>query len=108
MTGISRREGAKSYERARFRRERDNLPLFVRIVVFGLVLACRLDVLSRVDQVAVRNHGMMGGLFKLSRAVVFRGAALVLRGMLEKFRGFQVMINAFLRHDLRITSGTIC
>ena len=77
----------------------------MRIVVFRLVLAGPFDVLHRVDQVAVRNHGMMGRFFKFSGCVVFGGAALVLSSVLQKFGGFQVMIDALLRHVFRITNG---
>jgi hypothetical protein len=46
--------------------------------------------------VAVGNHGMMGRFFEFSAAVVFGGAALVFRGVLQEFRGFQMMIHALL------------
>jgi hypothetical protein len=77
----------------------------VQIVALRLVLAGSLDMLDRMDQVAVRNHGMMGRFFKFSGRVVLGSAALVLRRMLQKFGGFQVMINALLRHVIRITNG---
>jgi hypothetical protein len=95
MTAISIRLGEKSYERARFAGER---ALFVRIVVFSLVFAGPFDVLDCMDQMAVGNHGVMGGLLEFSRAVILGGAALMLGGMLEQFGGFQMMIDAFLRH----------
>lgn len=102
MRAFAIRGGRKSCERARFAGER---ALFVRIVVFGLVLAGPFHVLDRVDQVAVGNHRMVGGLFKLSRPVVFGGAALVFRGMFEQFRGLQMMIDSLLRHVFRITNA---
>jgi hypothetical protein len=102
MTAISIRVGKKSYERARFAGERT---LFVRIVVFGLVFAGPFNVLHCMDQVAVRNHGMMGGLLEFTGAVIFSGAALVLGGMLEQFGGFQMMIDAFLGHVFRIANA---
>jgi hypothetical protein len=37
--------------------------------------------------------------------VVLGGAPLVLRCMLQKFGGFQVMINALLRHLFRLTKS---
>jgi hypothetical protein len=77
----------------------------VRIVAFRLVLAGAFDVLHGMDQVTVRNHRMMSRLLKLSSAVVLRCAALMLRGMLQKFRRFQMMINARLRHVFRITNA---
>ncbi|HEV1285440.1 MAG TPA: hypothetical protein VNU44_09020 [Bryobacteraceae bacterium] len=77
----------------------------MRIVAFRLVLTGAFDVLHGMDQVAVGNHRMMSRLLKLSGAVVFRCAALVLRGMLQKFRRFQMMINALLRHVFRITNA---
>jgi len=102
MTAIAIRDGRKSDERARFDGER---ALFVRIVVFGLVFAGPFDVLHRVEQMAVGNHGVMSGLFELTGTVIFRGAALMFGGMLEKFRGFQMMIDALLRHVFRIANA---
>jgi hypothetical protein len=102
MTAISIRVGEKSYERARFAGERI---LFVRIVVFGLMFAGPFNVLDCMDQVAVRNHGMMRGLLEFSGAVILSGAALMLGGMLEQLGGFQMMIDAFLRHTFRIANG---
>jgi hypothetical protein len=37
--------------------------------------------------------------------VVFGGGALVLRGMLQKLGGLQMMIDAFLRHVARIAKA---
>jgi hypothetical protein len=93
MSEIAIREAGKSYERARFAGERT---LIVRIVAFRLVLAGPFDMLNRMDQVAVRNHGMMRRLFEFPGAVILGGGALVLRGVLEKFRSFQMMIDALL------------
>jgi hypothetical protein len=102
MTAITISKGKKSYERARFSGER---ALFVRIVVFSLVFAGPFDVLDCMDQMAVRNHGMMGGLLEFAGAVIFSGAALMLGGMLEQLGGLQMMIDALLRHTFRITNG---
>jgi hypothetical protein len=102
MTAIAIREGGKSSERALFAGERD---FFVRIVTLGLVFARTFDVFDGMNQVAVRNHGVMRRLFKLPGAVIFRGAALVFGRMLQQFRGFQVMIHALLRHVFRIANG---
>ena len=93
MVAIAIGKGEKSYERARFGNERT---LFVRIVAFRDVFARTFDVLHRVNQVAVGNHGMMGRFFEFSAAVVFGGAALVFRGVLQEIRGFQMMIHALL------------
>jgi hypothetical protein len=60
-----------------------------------------------MDQVAVRNHGMMCRFFKFSGRVVLGGAALMLRRMLQEFGGFQVMIDALLRHVFRVTNGIV-
>ena len=79
----------------------------MRIVTFGLMPAGPFHVLRCMDQVAMRNHGMMGGLLELTRSVVLGGDALVLRRMLQKFGGFQVMIDALLRHVPRITNGIV-
>jgi len=102
MVAIAIRKGDKSYERARFGNERT---LFVRIVVFRHVFARTFDVLDCVNQMAVGNHGMMGRLFEFSAAVKFRGGALVFSGMLQEFRGFQMMIHALLRHVFRIANA---
>ena len=101
--GDREQEGGKSYERALFRRERS---FFVRIVAFCLVLAGAFDMLDRMDQVSVRNHGMLGRFFKFSGRVVLGGAPLVLGRMLQKFGSFQVMIDALLRHMFRVANGT--
>jgi hypothetical protein len=102
MTAIAIAVGEKSYERARFDRE---WTLFVRIVAFRLVLAGPFDVLHRMDQVAVGNHGMVGRFFKFTGAVVLGSAPLMLRGVLQKFRSLQMMIDALLRHVFRITNA---
>jgi hypothetical protein len=96
------RRAGKSHERALFGGER---AFFVQIVVFRLVLAGPFDMRDRMDQVAVRNHGMMGRFFKFSGRVVLGSAPLVLRCMLQKFGSFQVMINALLRHVFRLTKS---
>lgn len=85
MTAIAIAGGGKSYERALYRGERT---LLVRIVAFGLVLAGSLDVLHRMDQVAVGDHRMVGCFLKFSGPVELGGAALVLRRVLQKLRGF--------------------
>jgi hypothetical protein len=77
----------------------------VRIVAFRLVLARPFHVLHRMDQVAVGNHRVVGGFFKFAGAVVLGGSALVLRGMLKKLGGLQMMIDAFLRHVARIAKA---
>jgi hypothetical protein len=102
MTAIARCNAGKSCERARFGNERT---LFVRIVAFRHVFARALDVLDSVNQMAVGNHGMMGRLFEFTAAVEFGGGALVFSGMLQKFRGFQMMIHALLRHVFRIANA---
>jgi hypothetical protein len=80
MTAITIRNVEKSCERAGFAGERT---LFVRIVVFGLVFAGPFNMLYRMDQVAVRDHGVMGRLFKFPGAVILCRAALMLGRMLE-------------------------
>ena len=79
----------------------------MRIVAFRLVLAGPFDMLDGMNQVAVRNHGMMGRFFKFSGRVVLGCRALVLRRMLQKFGGLQVMIDTLLRHALRIANGIV-
>ena len=78
MTAIAIRDGEKSYERACFGNERT---LFVRIVAFRHVLARTFDVLYRVNQVAVGNHGMMGRFFVVSAIMMLSRFAMVTRGM---------------------------
>ncbi len=70
----------------------------MRIVALGLVFGRRFHVFGRMDQMAVGDHRMMGGLLKFPCAVVLRRDPLVLGGMLQQFSGLQVMIDAFLRH----------
>jgi hypothetical protein len=72
----------------------------VRIVILGVVLRRLFDVFHGMHQVAVGNHGVMRRFIEISRPVKLRGHALVFRGVLQKFSGLQMMINAFLRHDL--------
>jgi hypothetical protein len=102
MTAISIPAGEKSCERARFAGERI---LFVRIVVFRLMFAGAFNVLHCMDQMAVGNHGMMRGLLEFSGAMILSGAALMLGGMLQQLGGFQMMIDALLRHTFRIANG---
>ena len=102
MRAIAIAKGGKSYERALFCGER---AIFVQIVVFRVVLAGPFDMLDRMDQVAVRNHGVMGGFFIFPGRVMLGGAALVLGRMLQQLGGFQVMIDTGLRHAFRITKG---
>src|SRR5450432_873089 len=64
-------------------------------------------MLHRVDQVSMGDHGMMGRLVELPGTMEFRGATLMLCGMLQQFRRFQMMINALLRHALSITSSLV-
>ena len=66
------------------------------IVVFSLMPAGRDNVLHRMHQVAVGDHGMVRRPIELFRTVVLGGAPLMLRGVLQKFRSFQMMINALL------------
>ena len=102
MTATARCNGEKSYERARFGNER---ALFVRIVSFRDVFAGAFDVLHRMHQMAVGDHRMVGSFLEFSGAVIFGSAALVFRGMLQEFRGLQMMIHALLRHVFRIANA---
>jgi hypothetical protein len=102
MTAIAIQAGGKSCERARFSVERD---LFVRIVALSLVFARPFNMLQRMNQVAVRNHGVVSGLLKLPAAMIFRRGALMFGGVFQQFGSLQMMINAFLRHDFRIANG---
>jgi hypothetical protein len=79
----------------------------VRVVVFRLMLTRAVDVFDGVNQVALRNHGVVRGLFKFARTVKFGGGTLVLGSMLQKFGGFQMMIHTFLRHAFRVTSESV-
>ena len=97
MTANAMRTGSNSCERALFARER---AFFVRIVMLRLMFGGFFDVLHCMHQMAVRNHGMMRCFIEISSPVKLRGHALVFRGVLQQFRGFQMMIDAFLRHGL--------
>lgn len=70
----------------------------VRIVLFGVVLARQLDVFRRVDQMPVGDHRMMRRPIELSSAMVLGRALVMPRRMLQQLRGFQMVIDALLRH----------
>jgi hypothetical protein len=97
MTVSAMSQGSKSCERALFGHGRD---LFVRIVMLGVVLGSLFDVFHGMDQVAMGNHGMMRRLVEVPCSVILSGTALMFGGVLQKFGGLQMMIDAFLRHDL--------
>ncbi len=97
MTANAMRTGSNSCERALFPRER---AFFVRIVMLSLVFGGFFDVLHRMHQMAVGNHGVMRCFIEFSSPVKLRGHALVFRGVLQELRRFQMMIDAFLRHGL--------
>ena len=66
------------------------------IVVFSLMPARSHYMLHRMHQVAVGDHGMVSRPVELFRTVVLGGASLMFRGVFQKFRSFQMMINALL------------
>jgi hypothetical protein len=68
--------------------------------MLGVVLGSLFDVFHGVDQVAMGNHGMMRRLVEVPGSVELCRHALMLRGVLQKFSGLQMMIDAFLRHAL--------
>ena len=75
-------------------------------MLFGVMFAGLVGMFRGVDQVPVGHDGVMGGLLKILRAMELGGQAMVLRGVLQKLSGLQMMIDTLLRHDaFRITSG---
>ena len=79
------------------------------------MLAGFFGVMLGVRVMAMRDVGMVAGLFMISGGVMFGRCAMMLRGMLVMLGGFQMMFFTFFRHGalflrlrdlgLRIPSG---
>jgi hypothetical protein len=67
-------------------------------VVIGVVLGGFFGVMIRVCAVAVRDVGVVAGLFVISRLMMLGGGAMVLRGVLVMLGCFEVVLVAFCRH----------
>jgi len=66
--------------------------------VIRRVLARLIGVMLGMGMMAMRDVGMVAGFFFISGSVMLGRGAMVFRGMLVMFRGFQVMVLAFFRH----------
>jgi hypothetical protein len=62
------------------------------------MLAGLARVMLGVSVVAMRDVGMVAGLFVISGSMVLGGGAMMLRGVLVMLGGFQVVFFAFFRH----------
>ncbi len=62
------------------------------LVSFGVVLAGLLGVVDGMKMVAVRDMGVVPGLFVIRAAVMFRGLTMVLGGGFVVFGGLLVMV----------------
>jgi hypothetical protein len=79
------------------------------------MLARFLGVVLGMRVMAMRDVGMVAGLFMISCGVVLGSCAMMFRGMLVMICGFQMVFFAFFRHGalflrlrdlgLRIASG---
>ena len=70
----------------------------LRSVMIRGVLAGLVGVVLGVGHVAVRDVGMVAGLFVISGGVMFGRRAMVLRGAFMVFRRSQVVFFTFFRH----------
>jgi len=61
--------------------------------LFGVILGVRV--------MAMRDVGMVAGLFMISGGVMFGRGAMMFRGMLVMLGGFQMMFFTFFRHGAR-------
>jgi len=68
--------------------------------VVGSVLAGFFGVMLGVGAVAVRDMGVVAGLFVVAGGMVFGRGTMVLRGMLVMLGRLQVVLFAFFRHGL--------
>ena len=64
----------------------------------GMVLRRFFGVVFGLNMVAVRQMGMVGGLFVIALFVVLSGVLMVLRSVFMMLRGVAMMIGVFLRH----------
>jgi hypothetical protein len=69
-------------------------------MLIGMLFRCMLMVLGGVKRMAVRDLGMVRGLFVMPSLRMFRGFSVVLGGMLVMFGSFLVVfVNCELFHD---------
>jgi|HubBroStandDraft_2_1064218.scaffolds.fasta_scaffold890389_2 hypothetical protein len=62
------------------------------------MLAGFVGVMLGVGVMAMRDMGMVAGLFMISCGVMLGGGAMLFRGMLVMFCGFQMMFFTFFRY----------
>ncbi len=62
------------------------------------MLARLFGVMLGVCMMAMRDMGMVAGLFMISGSVMLGRGAMMFRGVLVMFGGFQVMLFTFFRH----------
>ena len=67
-------------------------------VVIGGMFARLIGVMFGVSVVAVRDVGVVVGLFVVSGGVMLGCGAMVFRGMLVMLGGFQMVFFTFFRH----------
>ena len=69
------------------------------------MLAGFVGVMLGVGVMAMRDMGMVAGLFMISCGVMLGGGAMLFRGMLVMFCGFQMMFFTFFRYGALFLSG---
>ena len=65
------------------------------------MLAGFVGVMLGVGVMAMRDMGMVAGLFMISCGVMLGSGAMVFRGMLVMICGFQMVFFTFFRHGAR-------
>lgn len=65
------------------------------------MLAGFVGVMLGVGVMAMRDMGMVAGLFMISGGVMPGGGAMMFRGLLEMICGFQMVFFTFIRHGAR-------
>jgi hypothetical protein len=115
ITGIRKRqrEMASAISLFAFSRRAERLLGLLRVFAVrgGVVLRGFAGVVLSLNVVAVRQMGMVGGLFVIALFVVLRRVRVVLGGVLMVLRGVAMMIGVFLRHgksSLREIVNLLC
>jgi hypothetical protein len=67
------------------------------------MLACLFGMMLGVGGMAMRNVGMVAGLFMISGGVVLGRGAMVFRGVLVMVGSFQVVLFSFFRHGCSLS-----
>ena len=67
------------------------------------MLARLFSVMFGVSGMAMRDVGMVPGLFVISGGVMLGRCAMVFRGMLVMFGSFQVVLFPFFRHGCSLS-----